>query len=198
MSRVAGSVSIALAMTLALACQPSSSSPPAAAPRSEIAARSAALGSPCDGVTCAALDQCHLAGVCDSNTGVCSNPIKADGTACNDGDACTTGETCHLGICQPGAATACGGGAPYYPPIVDLGVFGSAGTMAYGTNDSGAIVGTGFDAVCDRRVGPIALFGEAGPSMLRLAVVTLSASRVSAAWARSSDPSSWTKLPRAD
>jgi hypothetical protein len=33
----------------------------------------------CAGVVCAASDGCHLAGVCDGNTGVCTNPLK--GTA---------------------------------------------------------------------------------------------------------------------
>src|SRR6185295_10772344 len=31
-------------------------------------------------VTCAALDQCHVAGTCDTTSGLCSNPAKADGT----------------------------------------------------------------------------------------------------------------------
>jgi hypothetical protein len=42
-------------------------------------------------VTCTALDQCHVAGVCSAATGTCSNPNKANGTACNDGNACTSG-----------------------------------------------------------------------------------------------------------
>src|SRR5216684_665797 len=44
----------------------------------------------CAGVTCTASDQCHVAGTCDPATGMCSNPPKANGTACNDGNACTT------------------------------------------------------------------------------------------------------------
>src|SRR5438093_463204 len=43
-------------------------------------------------VTCTALDQCHVAGTCDPMSGVCSNPNKANGTACNDNNACTSGE----------------------------------------------------------------------------------------------------------
>src|SRR5205814_338882 len=38
-------------------------------------------------VVCSALDQCHVAGVCDPANGVCSNPDKPNGTACTDGDA---------------------------------------------------------------------------------------------------------------
>src|SRR5437867_677553 len=57
-------------------------------------------------VTCAASDQCHLAGTCDPATGSCLNPPAADGTACSDGNACTIGDSCGGGVCQ-GAAVAC-------------------------------------------------------------------------------------------
>src|SRR2546427_356476 len=40
-------------------------------------------------VTCSAPDQCHVAGTCSPSTGACSNPAKANGSACNDGNACT-------------------------------------------------------------------------------------------------------------
>jgi hypothetical protein len=53
----------------------------------------------CVGVTCAALDQCHVAGVCDHATGTCSNPSQEDGTSCNDGNANTTGDVCTSGAC---------------------------------------------------------------------------------------------------
>src|SRR6185369_15307543 len=54
----------------------------------------------CIGVTCTALDQCHVAGVCiDHATGACSNPNKNNGTACNDGNANTTGDVCTNGVC---------------------------------------------------------------------------------------------------
>src|SRR5207247_10548 len=36
-------------------------------------------------VVCAAQDQCHVAGTCDTGTGACSNPEKPDGSACSDG-----------------------------------------------------------------------------------------------------------------
>src|SRR5262249_13883324 len=60
-------------------------------------------------VVCSALDQCHDAGICDPATGVCSNPAKADGTACSDGDACTQRATCQAGVSpgpNPVASTA--------------------------------------------------------------------------------------------
>jgi hypothetical protein len=45
-------------------------------------------------VSCMALDECHVAGVCDSGTGTCSNPTAADGTPC-------TGGECQAGACTP-------------------------------------------------------------------------------------------------
>ncbi len=61
------------------------------------------LGGACIGanpVVCTPLDQCHVAGVCSTTSGQCSNPTKADGSACNDGDACTGPDTCLAGACQ--------------------------------------------------------------------------------------------------
>ena len=63
-------------------------------------------GGSCAGtaVICTALDQCHDAGTCSA--GVCSNPIKTNGTACNDGNACTTNDVCTSGTCG-GTAINC-------------------------------------------------------------------------------------------
>lgn len=58
----------------------------------------AATGCAHAGVVCGALDQCHDAGACDSGSGICSNPPKPDGTACDDGNACTA-DTCLAGAC---------------------------------------------------------------------------------------------------
>src|SRR5438093_705697 len=67
-----------------------------------------ACGSPTSTVTCSALDQCHVAGCCDQVCGVCSNPNKANGTACNDNNACTSGETCQNGACgSPTSTVTC-------------------------------------------------------------------------------------------
>ena len=60
-----------------------------------------------DDVVCAAQDQCHDAGVCDSATGMCSNPAKADGTGCSDSDACTLTDVCNAGVCVPGLPKDC-------------------------------------------------------------------------------------------
>jgi len=61
----------------------------------------------CAGVVCAALDACHVAGVCDPATGVCSNPAAADGTACTDGSACTLTDTCQAGACTGASPVVC-------------------------------------------------------------------------------------------
>ncbi|HEV8199592.1 MAG TPA: LamG-like jellyroll fold domain-containing protein [Candidatus Polarisedimenticolia bacterium] len=58
-------------------------------------------------VVCTASDSCHDAGVCNTTTGVCSNPAKTDGSACSDGNACTTGETCQAGSCSAGTPVVC-------------------------------------------------------------------------------------------
>src|SRR5947208_724373 len=64
-----------------------------------------ACGSQTSTGTCTALDQHHVAGTCDPMSGVCSNPNKANGTACNDNNACTSGETCQNGACGSPTST---------------------------------------------------------------------------------------------
>jgi hypothetical protein len=58
-------------------------------------------------VKCVALSQCHVAGVCNRQTGKCSNPAKRNGLACSDGDACTASDTCQAGKCVPGKGVKC-------------------------------------------------------------------------------------------
>ena len=58
-------------------------------------------------VVCQALDQCHDVGSCDQATGFCSDPVLADGVACDDGSECTLGDTCQAGSCQAGEAPDC-------------------------------------------------------------------------------------------
>jgi MYXO-CTERM domain-containing protein len=57
-------------------------------------------------VACSAMDQCHDVGLCDPTTGMCSNPNKMDGAACDDGDPCTQTDTCQSGACH-GTAVTC-------------------------------------------------------------------------------------------
>jgi 6-phosphogluconolactonase (cycloisomerase 2 family) len=58
-------------------------------------------------VVCSALDQCHLAGTCDTASGECSQPVKADASTCNDGDACTRTDTCTAGACLGSNPVVC-------------------------------------------------------------------------------------------
>ena len=58
-------------------------------------------------LTCAALDQCHDIGSCDTKTGMCSNPNKTDGAACSDGDKCTQTDGCKAGKCLGANPVVC-------------------------------------------------------------------------------------------
>jgi hypothetical protein len=49
---------------------------------------------------CTALDQCHVVGVCDTGTGVCSSPNASDGTSCDDGDNTSCTDVCTSGVCS--------------------------------------------------------------------------------------------------
>ena len=42
-------------------------------------------------VVCAALNDCHNVGICETTTGLCTNPQKDDGTACGSSDQCRGG-----------------------------------------------------------------------------------------------------------
>jgi hypothetical protein len=83
-------------------------------------------------VTCSPQDQCHDAGTCNPSTGVCTNPPKANGSACNDGNACTLTDTCQSGVCTGSNPMTCAAqgecttgacvpatGACTNPPIAD-------------------------------------------------------------------------------
>ena len=61
----------------------------------------------CTGVTCTALSQCHDVGTCDVNTGLCSNPPKSVGAACDDTTACTHTDQCDAGQNCAGTTYAC-------------------------------------------------------------------------------------------
>lgn len=69
-----------------------------------------------DPITCSASDACHDAGTCDPATGICSDPMAADGTSCNDGDGCAA-DSCQAGICEP---VACPNGDAVILPVKPL------------------------------------------------------------------------------
>lgn len=52
-------------------------------------------------VVCEPLDQCHLIGICDTGTGLCSNPVAPDGSFCEDSNLCSEAESCVAGVCVP-------------------------------------------------------------------------------------------------
>jgi len=58
---------------------------------------------------CTPQDPCHFAGSCDTDTGECSTPAKADRSPCEDGNACTLNDTCIAGTCTSGAYVCCHG-----------------------------------------------------------------------------------------
>ncbi len=58
-------------------------------------------------IICVTADQCHDPGVCDSVTGLCNDPVKADGTSCTDSNACTQFDVCKGGTCVAGSAVTC-------------------------------------------------------------------------------------------
>jgi len=88
-------------------------------------ASDACLSGACIGshpVTCTALDDCHVVGVCNPVTGLCSHPQAANGTPCSDGNGCTVDDRCSAGTCiadphcgdatmQPSCGESCDDGA---------------------------------------------------------------------------------------
>jgi hypothetical protein len=97
-------------------------------------------------VTCFAIDQCHNAGACDPATGQCSNPSKADGTACSDGNACTTADVCQGGTCR-GTPVTCTPVANAGPGTCNPGT----GTCTYTCNAGFANCNGTFADGCETR-----------------------------------------------
>jgi MYXO-CTERM domain-containing protein len=58
-------------------------------------------------VTCTALDGCHLVGVCNPANGMCTNPVKVDGSACDDKNLCTQTDSCKAGVCTGSSPVMC-------------------------------------------------------------------------------------------
>jgi len=52
---------------------------------------------PCGNIVCQPLSDCHDVGTCTD--GICSHPLKDDGTPCSDGNAATTDDVCQAGTC---------------------------------------------------------------------------------------------------
>jgi alpha-tubulin suppressor-like RCC1 family protein/serine/threonine protein kinase len=69
-------------------------------------------GATCTGanpVVCTALDSCHDVGICDTGTGVCSDPSKAEFTSCDDLLFCNGADNCDgSGNCSLHSGNPCG------------------------------------------------------------------------------------------
>lgn len=65
-----------------------------------------------DSVVCTTTDPCRVAGVCAPTTGVCSQPARPNGSACNDGNACTRTDTCQSGTCRGASPVVCSASNP--------------------------------------------------------------------------------------
>lgn len=93
---------------------------------------------------CTASDQCHKVGVCDPDTGNCSNPNADANTECDDGQFCTEDDVCTAGVCG-GEAKVCDD-----PPACKQSTNCSAGACNYtqnvpdGTADAKCPAGTGY------------------------------------------------------
>ncbi len=89
-------------------------------------------------VVCTPLDQCHVAGTCDTGTGLCDDPFAANGTSCNDNNACTQTDICQAGICTGGNPVIC-------TPLDQCHVAGTCDTVTGLCDDPFAPNGTGCD-----------------------------------------------------
>jgi hypothetical protein len=58
-------------------------------------------------IVCTALDQCHDVGICDPDTGTCSNPALPNSSVCDDGNKCTDADTCQSGSCESDNQIVC-------------------------------------------------------------------------------------------
>lgn len=61
----------------------------------------------CADVICPPSDSCHERGACDPETGLCSRPVRPNGSLCDDGNACTTFDTCEEGVCRGAGEVTC-------------------------------------------------------------------------------------------
>jgi cysteine-rich repeat protein len=126
----------------------------------------------CEGVTCTPSDSCHDAGVCDQQTGICSDPVKAEGAQCDDGNACTQTDACSAGTCG-GAAYSC-------PPAADechVGACNGDGTCSdVSAPDGTTCCGPIPSELCDSefhgscQAGTCANFNACGDGFIELAL----------------------------
>ena len=106
-----------------------------------------------DPIVCKAIDSCHVAGTCSPATGVCSNPVKPNGTTCNDANACTQSDSCQAGICTGTNPVVCAASDQCHTAGTCNATTGvcSDPAKSNGTTCDDANPNTKFDA-CDRGV----------------------------------------------
>jgi alpha-tubulin suppressor-like RCC1 family protein len=124
------------------------------------------------GPFCVAADECHAPGACEKPTGVCTNPVIADGQPC----AADTG-TCQSGVCAtPSVASA----------VVASSSSGSVG----GSSSSGSTGGAGPEGTIDYSCGIGLASGSPSPRAAWLGVIALLALRRRRAHLRRTTPQS--------
>ena len=107
-------------------------------------------------VTCAALDQCHAAGVCDSANGTCSNPTLPDGSPCSIG-------VCAAGLCiASGTGTGGGGTGGAGSGGGGAGGMGTGGMGTGGTGTGGGAGGMGTGGTGTGGMGTGGAIGTGG------------------------------------
>ena len=109
---------------------------------------------PKEPLICTPVDQCNAPGTCDAGTGACTTDLQPDGTSCTDGDACTQTDGCQAGACTGSDPVDCS----------DVGVCQLAGTCDSFTGEcagspapDGTACGSGPIATCS--TGPICATG---------------------------------------
>jgi hypothetical protein len=92
---------------------------------------------------CTAADQCHDVGVCNPDTGMCTNPNADENQSCNDNTPCTEEDECTAGVCA-GTPKLCDD-----PPACKATTSCSAGNCNYTQN----VTDGSPDAKCPANTG---------------------------------------------
>lgn len=102
-------------------------------------------------IVCAALDDCHLPGLCDEKTGVCgSDPRRNDGEPCANGTGSCVSGSCEITATGGAAGSPGVAGAPGIGGAAGTtGILGSAGTPGTESTVAGAagLLGTAGTAI---------------------------------------------------
>ncbi|KAJ9439470.1 Extracellular matrix protein A [Diplonema papillatum] len=108
-------------------------------------------GDRCLGVVCQPFNDCHIAGVCQPATGMCTNPWKADNSFCDDGDATTHTDS------NPSPTAECWVADSYFPGTSCKKATGDTCLLpigAWATKDQCCTPGAAHQAGCTGTVVP--------------------------------------------